>query len=260
MKTIYLLLTLLTFASLSEAGFRGYQSTTDRGLFNSIKCSTGLSCTKVGDKFNMVSSPSLVGPLTLESGAILSNPTSYDVSVASSGDSSVTVKGGEGYAAILRLWADEGDDSADKFSIVSSGDNTLKIKSNTTVIANITSSAISGDGTIVMGGFKRPRVLIAASASADVTQCGSVFYNSGAAQVDLPEASTVLGCSYTFATANASNFDANPADGTDYIQGLTNAAGDMIRNATVGNSVTLTAISNDLWVATAIYGTWSDAN
>lgn len=90
-------------------------------------------------------------------------------------------------------------------------------------------------------------------------QCGTSFHNSGAVQMELPASTVALyGCRLTFNTDNASNFDINPGD-LDYIRGLTNAVGDAIRNATIGNSVTLELIGRD-WIPVAIYGTWSDIN
>lgn len=90
-------------------------------------------------------------------------------------------------------------------------------------------------------------------------QCGETFYNAGAVQIELPEASAVLGCRLTFVTANASNFDINPDD-ADQILIQTNAAGDAMRNATLGNSITIQAISATQWTPIAVIGTWSDIN
>jgi hypothetical protein len=75
--------------------------------------------------------------------------------------------------------------------------------------------------------------------------------------MELPEASTVLGCRLTFITGNASNFDVNPDD-ADQILVETNAAGDAIRNATLGNSITIEAISASQWAPVAVIGTYSD--
>lgn len=154
----------ILFATLfATAGFRGNQNTTDLGLFGTIKCSTGLSCTKVGDKMQIVSGSALA---------------------------------------------------------------TLVAATATTITS---------------------------------AQCGSTFYNSGAVVINLPEASTVLGCTLTFATLNAANFDVNP-DAADTILVLTNAAGDAIRNATLGNSVTIRALSASQWVVLGQTGTYTDAN
>jgi hypothetical protein len=91
------------------------------------------------------------------------------------------------------------------------------------------------------------------------TQCGSTFYNTAAVAMNLPEASTVLGCRLTFVTLNAANFDVNP-EAADQILVQTDAAGDMIRNATLGNTVTIEAVSASQWAVVGILGTWADAN
>jgi len=92
------------------------------------------------------------------------------------------------------------------------------------------------------------------------SQCGNTFLNTGAVVINLPEASAVLGCQLTFITGNASNFDVNPDD-ADQILVLTNAAGDAIRNATLGNSVVLEAISASEWAPVGgEQGTWTDIN
>lgn len=98
---------------------------------------------------------------------------------------------------------------------------------------------------------------VASATTITAEQCGGTFINSGAVQIELPEASAVLGCRLTFITANASNFDVNPDD-ADQILVQTNAAGDSIRNATLGNSITIEAISASQWAPVAVVGTWSD--
>lgn len=90
-------------------------------------------------------------------------------------------------------------------------------------------------------------------------QCGSTFINAGAVQIELPEASAVLGCRLTFITGDASNFDINPDD-ADQILVETDAVGDSIRNATLGNSIQIEAISASEWAPVATVGTWLDNN
>lgn len=105
----------------------------------------------------------------------------------------------------------------------------------------------------------QPRVAASTTALA-AANCGSTVVNAGAVVQPLPKGTTALiGCRYTFITGNASNFDVNP-DNADTILALTNAAGDSIRNATVGNSVTLELVSATTWAAVAIYGTYTDNN
>lgn len=52
MKMMIMVLTML-FTTASFASFQAFQSTTSLGVMNKIKCSTGMTCTKVGDKLNM---------------------------------------------------------------------------------------------------------------------------------------------------------------------------------------------------------------
>jgi hypothetical protein len=91
---------------------------------------------------------------------------------------------------------------------------------------------------------------------------GQIYDNTGAGGAvvfNIPEASTVIGKSFTFCVTAAQNLDVNPADG-DTILGLTNAAGDAIRNATLGGSITLTVLDAANIVATAYQGTWTDVD
>lgn len=156
---------VLMFSFMAMAGFKAETSTTNLGLLTTIKCGSGLSCTKSGAKL------------------ALSN-ANYGV-----------------------------------------------VQNRVAATATTLTSA----------------------------QCGSTFYNSGAVEVELPEASTVLGCRYTFVTLNAANFDIDP-DAADQILVQTNAAGDRARNATLGNSITIEAVSASQWAPVAVVGTWSDAD
>jgi hypothetical protein len=159
------LMTIL-FGTVSQAGFQGYQSTTNLGLFQAVKCSTGLTCSKVGEKLNIVAT---------------------------------------------------------------------------------TSGVLETTAT-------------ATSISLDSTYCGQTLKNAAYTQVGLPNATSALvGCRITFATANATSFYVNPGD-TDAILIQTNASGDRILNATLGNTITIQAIAVSLWAPIGVVGTWSDAN
>jgi hypothetical protein len=117
---------------------------------------------------------------------------------------------------------------------------------------------VAGDGGDQLYGFLQNRVAATAT-TLTATQCGSTIYNAGAVEVELPEASTVLGCQFTFITANAANFDIDP-DAADQILVQTNAAGDSMRNATLGNTITIEAISASQWAPISVVGTWADNN
>lgn len=89
------------------AAFQGIADTTDLKIFNKIRCGAGLTCTRVGSSFNMVSSPTISsGPLVIE--------------------------GDEATDAILTLQSDQADDNGDKWKIkaLASG-NALTIYNNT---------------------------------------------------------------------------------------------------------------------------------
>jgi hypothetical protein len=143
MKTALLLIALM-FASPVEASIRGFNSSNvDLGHFSEVKCSTGMTCTKSAGKFNMVSSPTLVGPLTLESGEIINNTVDDTVEIISNDEvTTLQVAGFEAKAAILNLWADQGDDASDKYSLTADTSNNLIIKNSTTALLTFSSSGV----------------------------------------------------------------------------------------------------------------------
>lgn len=214
------------------------------GHFSKVKCSTGLTCTNSAGMFNIVSSPTLATALTLA--------------------------GIEGADSAITLSADESDDNGDDWKIASVAATNSFVLSNDTsgsLVAKFTLTTagnlslvgtLTGDGGDALSGFLQKQVAATAT-TITAAQCGSTFINTGAVQMELPEASAVLGCRLTFITGNASNFDLNP-DNADQILVQTNAVGDATRNATLGNSITLEAISASQWTPVAISGTWSDIN
>lgn len=121
-----------------------------------------------------------------------------------------------------------------------------------TKVRNKFTVATTGLGQLRARSLASARVLTQA-------ECGSTIYNSGAIEIDLPDANTVIGCRYTFVVLNAANFDIDP-DAADQILVWTDAAGDRIRNATLGNTVVLEAVSASQWAVVGHLGTWSDAN
>ena len=132
-------------------------------------------------------------------------------------------------------------------------------------------STITGDGGAALSGMLQAQVA-STTASLTIAQCGSSIVSNSADVQVLPEASTALGCRYTFICGNAGDFDINPADGTDVISVInvvgggaasviTPAAGDAIRCTDIGSSVTLEAVGADLWAAIGpANGAWTDVN
>jgi len=91
------------------------------------------------------------------------------------------------------------------------------------------------------------------------TDMGKMLTNEGedaeANIMTLPEASTVLGQSVSFAAIADFDVIVNPNDATDYIYGATDDAGDGVSLDTVGDTVTVMAVSANIWVVTSSYGT-----
>jgi len=100
MKLIMTTVLAVLFSLSAFAGFQGYQDTTNLGVFNKVKCSTGMTCTKSGDKLNIVASPSITGPLTISgpllvSGAmnLSSGPVNISAAVTVYGDGTSVIAG-----------------------------------------------------------------------------------------------------------------------------------------------------------------------
>lgn len=268
MTKLSLFIAMTLFTNLSFGSVRAFNaSNVDLGHFAEVKCSTGVTCTSSSGKLNIVSSPSLTGPLTLESAEEINNTTDDTVQIKSNDETTtLNILGFEAKNAVLELWADQGDDAADKYSLTADTSDNLTIKNNTTALLTFSSAgamsavgSLTGDGGDALSGFLQKQV---ASTTTTLTaaQCGSTIVNDSADVVSLPEASTVLGCRYTFIVGNVSNFDVNPDD-ADQIVLLTNAAGDAIRADAIGESVVLEAISASAWAPVgAEKGTWSDIN
>lgn len=210
------------------------------------------------------------GIMTLPSGEVLDNATTDDTLSYQSDDNHATfqILGYEAKDAILQLWADQGDDSADKFSLKAAAADTLTIYNNTTALmAFDATGGVTGTGVGAMSGYLQKQVT-STTVGITAAQCGSTFVNDSTDVMTLPEASTVLGCRLTFVVANASNFDINPADGTDLIlpfhlyesTAIAPSAGDAIRSATLGASITLEAVGANAWAVISVVDTWADVN
>ncbi len=118
---------------------------------------------------------------------------------------------------------------------------------------------VTGDGGDQLVGFLNNQVAATAT-TITAAQCGSTFISGGAIEMELPEASTVLGCRLTFVVNNASNFTIDP-DAADIIQIATNAAGDSLIADLPGESITIEAITATQWAVVGTpYGTWTDSN
>lgn len=165
MRMLQYLTVLFLFTCIPAwAGFQGFNGNTDLKLFNQLQCSTGLSCSKQKDKFQ-----------------------------------------------------------------------------------------ITTNGSV--------QTIAAAKAAGTLTQadCGTVIMNGAATEYDLPDASTVIGCVYTFIVGHVSNLTVDPATG-DTILLLTNASGDSLVADAIGEVLTIQAVGDNSWAPLGSTGTWTDSN
>lgn len=160
-------------------------------------------------------------------------------------------------------------------TLTSASGSTVTLASGTTLTIGAAASFtndVTGDGGDQLVGFLQDQVA-STTTSATVAQCGSTFVSNSADVITLPEASTALGCRYTFVCGTADDFDINPADGTDTISSISTtngttavvtlapSAGDAIRCTDIGGSITLEAIGADRWAQVGGgNGIWTDVN
>lgn len=275
MKTLVLILWILTTLTFSLSAHAMRFTNSSGSILGNAKefvCSTGVTCTMTPyGVLTMVSSPTLVAPLTLESGEIMNNTVDDTVEVISNDEvTTFQITGFEAKNAVLNLYPDQGDDTADKFSLKMSTAGALTFEVNAVAYITHTTStgavamtgSLAGDGGDALSGFLQAQV---ASTTAAITaaQCGSSFVSNSADVMTLPEASTVLGCRLTFICGTADDFDVNPADGTDTILptgALTPSAGDAIRCTDAGAGFVLEAIGANSWAVLSTNLTITDVN
>lgn len=220
-----------------------------------------------------------ISTIGLLSGELIDNAVDDTINFASP-DATTTLKitGFEASDAILEFAADEEDDTADLFSFKADAANLFTFSNGVTALNTITSAgawtfigSVTGDGGDAMSGFLQSQVA-STTASLTAAQCGSTIISDSADVQVLPEASTVLGCQYTFVCGTTDDYDIDPADGTDtilpynYAAGsaavsIAPAAGDAIRCTDIGVSLVMEAISANGWaVIGTANGVWADVN
>jgi hypothetical protein len=138
-------------------------------------------------------------------------------------------------------------------------------------VSGVLTGDLSGDGGDQFVGYLQNQVA-ASTTALTAAQCGSTIVSAGAAVQPLPEASTVLGCRYTFVCGTADDLDIDPADATDSFSvinsvaggtgaAITPSAGDEIRCTDIGSSITIEAVGANLWAVIGVAnGAWTDVN
>jgi hypothetical protein len=260
MKNLVLILAMIFASGTATAGFRAYDNTgVDLGIFSDVVCGANITCDKLGGRMTLGASTTF----SFVNGEFLNNTTNNTVEIGSNdGAMTFRVKGFEGFAATMFLSADEGDDPADSFYFRSTVSGVLQIGNNITTHVSMaaTSGDVTGSGSNSLSGFLDELVLATAT-TITASQCGQTFYNGGAIEIELPEASTVIGCRLTFVNMGGSNnFHIDP-DAADLVLYSTNVAGDrLLSPASINASITIVAMSASQWAVTSVVGAWTDAN
>jgi hypothetical protein len=177
----------------------------------------------------------------------------------------VDIEANGGILETVRLYSNQGTDPGSITLLSDEGGITLDAGGDDDILLSSSldvNSTIVGDGSSALSGMLRTVTNDADGDTLLIAEADIIETNSGAGGgtiIVLPEASTAIGMQFTIVTITAQNNDVNP-DNADIIVGLTDVAGDAIRNATVGNTVTLAAVSASQWVVIGNYGTWTDVN
>lgn len=220
---------------------------------------SSITITAAGTGTDAIGLVASAGGITIDAAGVIAITSTDNAATA------VDIEANGGISETVRLYSNQGT-GADSITLLSDeGGITLDAGADDDILCNSdldVQENIVGDGGGVITGMMRT---ITADADADtltIAESGIAETNTGAVGAgikDLPEASTAHGMQITFAVTVAQNFDINPDD-ADQILGLTNGAGDAIRSATAGDTVTLLCVDDTNWVVVGSYGTWSDVN
>lgn len=160
-----------------------------------------------------------------------------------------------------------------KSDSVKCGTNVTCTKTSGKILIAVSSLTgdLVGDGGDQLYGFLQNQVASSAT-TLTAAQCGSTIVTAGAHEVNLPEASTVLGCRYTFVGGTADTLTIDPADASDqigpinFVAGGTGgaiapSAGDAVSFTDIGASLELEACGANLWCPIGVANlTITDAN
>lgn len=249
------LLVTLLFTTTVFAGFNGMDSSGSTiGNFSAIKCSTGLTCTKDGKYFKLVSSPSLTGTtLSLSStlaatGNFSINTNKFNVTASSGNTTAAGTLGVTGDFAV----------NTNKFTVTASSGNTVAagtLTSTGTLIATAaatvgTTLGVTGASTLTGG------IVVAAGQRTNYLGWRPSTLTSG---TSTQGSATVLYVSQIFLEANATltgiKVNNGATVGTNkYIVALFNSAGTPVANSALAGTLSSGA---DGYQTVAFTGTYA---
>ncbi len=128
---VAMFLAFLVGGPVAWAGFQGFNGTTDLKIFNVIKCSTGLTCTRTGagsnGTFTIVSSPTVSG-------------------------AAITIQGASSANAQLNMYADAAATNADQWQILSEASGNALDFLNKTSGSQVSKMKLSTAGVLTVSG------------------------------------------------------------------------------------------------------------
>ncbi len=117
-----------------------------------------------------------------------------------------------------------------------------------------------GTASVAVGLARKHESYVGAGNTITIAESGTVFDNTGDADGSLhtlPEASTAIGCVYTFAVTAAQALVVE-LDDADVFLHLTLDAGDQIQSSTIGDTITVMAVDATNWIVLSAYPAASD--
>ena len=154
--------------------------------------------------------------------------------------------------------------SAGKVTITN-GSEPMTVSGALTVAGVATfNGSIVGDGATTVVGTKAVETTDIDNETVTIAQSGTVFNNTGDADgttFTLPEASTALGCWYTFVVSETGQQITVDLDNADVFLHLSLGAGDKMTSSTLGDTITVSAVSDSQWGIISVYplaADWAD--
>lgn len=148
---------------------------------------------------------------------------------------------------------------------ITNGSEAMTVSGALTVAGIATfNGTIVGDGATTVVGTKAVATTDIDNETVTIAQSMTTFNNTGDADgttFTLPEASTAKGCRYTFVVSETGQQIAVDLDGADVFLHLSLGAGDKMTSSTLGDTITVEAVSDSQWAIISVYplaADWAD--
>ena len=186
--------------------------------------------------------------------------------IITSGENAVEaiyIHANKGVAETIKIHADQGNTATSIHLLSDAGGITLNAAGGDIEFVtdmDVNADIIGDGGGDIIGMTSNVEAYTEGGNNITIEESGKIFTNSGDADGSLhtlPEASTAIGCRYTFVVLAAQNLVVD-LDGSDVFLHLTLDAGDKITSATAGDTITVIAVDDTNWVILSVYPTASD--